>query len=301
MSESRSLEKQAIFERMWLLNSQQFNPSRNSRERERIVRVEALLQNFREGQVIDIGAGFGAISLFLAEFGAKVLATDIAENALKHIPESINIQKKRIALPEIDEPDNKFDLVLCLEVLGEIDPRDHRLSIAELARIVKQEGVVMLSTTIDIHSEDAISRLQALMETEFKIEAWHFSYHSLQIKLLNGFKVPERYFRSWKYPEEKQKELKKRKGFARLWYTVNSTLPLQILWGLLALLFKPIVYLLEQNRALLLALERITKLFMQERGVSHVLLVAKQRPLIEAKMEPPLPDRAPFRRERKWE
>ena len=154
---------------------------------------------------------------------------------------------------------------------------------------------------LDIYSEDALERFVNLVETEFRISHWVLRHHALHLRLLHFLKAPSKFFKAWKDPEKRKIGLAKRTGWARSWFKINSTLLPILLWAPLSWILTPIVYLFEQSSPLLLFLEKICKLFQGDRGISHATFVGTRRPLFEEKKEPPLPDRPPFHRERKWE
>jgi len=57
-----------------------------------------------------------------------------------------------------------------------------------MVRLCTEEGSIVCSTQIDIHSDDAFSLFASLMETEIIIEEWQFSYHRIYIRTLEILK-----------------------------------------------------------------------------------------------------------------
>lgn len=87
---ARQKEKEAKFERLWLLNPEQFNPLHNCMQKERLTRSLTLLTKHKEIknlQIADIGCGTGVFSRRMRDAGGSVEAIDIAENALKILRE----------------------------------------------------------------------------------------------------------------------------------------------------------------------------------------------------------------------
>ncbi|MCB1149788.1 MAG: class I SAM-dependent methyltransferase [Chlamydiia bacterium] len=274
---ARQREAEAHFERAWLKDPDQFNPAGKPEEEIRVERTVKLIEDHfpKEGiSIVDLGSGFAPVARALAEKGRAVLCTDIASGALQHIPEDPHLTKEKQGLPSTTLDDSRYDLCLALEVIAELDRRDLRLAVAELCRIIKNDGRVVLSSALDINSEDALERLVNVLETEFKIErlerihlVWYLRLH----RFLSG---PAR-------------------GMKR-------SLLLKLFCAPLALLFAPLLFLLKK-RATVNFLERFCRFVSREKGTSLVILVCKRRPLLEEKHEPALPDRAPFRREVRWE
>ncbi len=160
---------------------------------------------------------------------------------------------------------------------------------------------MVCSTPIDIYSEDAFSRFATLAETEFKIHTWKISHYALYLKLLHLFKAPSKFFNAWLDKNRRDEGLKHRRGLYRWWFKVNSTAIPAMMWAPVQFILYPLVYFLEQNRACMLFFEKLCHFFQQDRGISHVTFVGKRRPILEEKHEPPIPDRAPFKKEIKWE
>lgn len=308
----RRNEAEALFERMWLLNPEKFDPMRNARERERMSRTWKLIQALpdeKSKKVVDVGCGWGVISRKLRDAGASVDAVDIANNALKLLRSNRGekIETIQEALPITRLPDDTYDLVVCTDVIAELNPEDFRLAFAELSRIITAKGHLIFSTPLDIYSEDALQHLITLVETEFKIEQAIYSYHALYIRLLSFFETPYRFYLSWRDPDFRQQQLKQRGWLGRCWYRLNSLVIIAHTWGLISYLMQPLTYMMEQSRWVLLGLEAICRFFSGEAGISHALFSATRRSI----MEPPPTDaqlqeaitqnRPPFRKERKWE
>lgn len=85
-------------------------------------RVE-MVQFTGQRRVLDAGCGFGQWSAALAKFNEHVVAMDRAENMVETTRlltrrwERPNVEARIGALPDIDEPDESFDLVWCSGVL----------------------------------------------------------------------------------------------------------------------------------------------------------------------------------------
>ena len=291
---ARLKELQARFERLWLLDPEQFNPMRNIMEQERLERTWGLLKKHMDPhgkQTTDIGCAAGVFSRRLRDAGAHVTAADIAENALKHLKqhEMHHIEAKQEAMPFTHLPDGGFDLAVCTEVIADLPPEDYRLFFAELLRVIKPEGRMICSSGIDIYySFDGAQRLLDLANTEFEIIEVVPSYHALYLRLKHLCEAPSTFIEGWKNKDLRQKELDRRQGLSHWFYWINTTFLFMWLWIVLQMLFKPFLSLLNHNRTALLFLEKVCRLFSTENGISHVIFIAKRRPLIEPDLvEPP--------------
>lgn len=180
---------QARMELLWKNDPGQFDPMRNVREQQRLDKTKAMLQKHLDLQglrVLDLGAGSGKLTVWLQEAGAHTMAVDTASLALAHIPDAI--EKRRETLPVTSLPDAYFDLVILADVIASIPSPYHRLCIFELSRVMKKEGRLLLSTALDIDSENPIIPFNALLRTEFEILEQTLSYHRLHLRASRWFK-----------------------------------------------------------------------------------------------------------------
>lgn len=189
---SSKQELEARFERLWMLDPDQFNPNRNCMERQRIERTWTLMcenLDFKQKMASDIGCGFGLLTGRMRDAGAHVDAVDISENALKNFKdrERIRIRTLRETMPFTKLPDSEYEVVVCTELLAELPAEQHRLFFSELNRLLKPEGTVVFSTGIDIDSEGVLEQLISLIQTEFEIDHAVYSHHSLFIRVRRYF------------------------------------------------------------------------------------------------------------------
>lgn len=286
---SNRLEKQAYFDRLWLVDPEPMNPLRNCMERVRLERTMQLIKehiDVKGKSVVDLGCGEGEMSRRLRDAGASVDAVDISGNALKKLKESgmENIQAIQDYAPMTALRDDSYDIVLCTELIGDVPQEEHRMLISELARIVKKDGYVVCSTSLDINSEDALQMFGSLIETEFVVKKWLFSYFLCQIRLKDFFEAPSRFARGAEDQEFRLREVNERFGFSRWWFRLNSTKGLGVLWQLMQYPCRPFVYLFKQNPGVMRLLERFCHFLWNESGITNAICIAQRRPLF---YEPP--------------
>lgn len=193
-SHQRDAEAKARFEREWLLYPESFDPGRNAIERERIDRTWKLIKPLMEVpelQAADLGFGWGVLTRKMQGRGGLVDAVDIAENALKHFtarePCAVNLSCD--GLPRSSLADDRYDLVVCTDLIAELETNDQRLLISELYRILKPSGFLVCSTSLDYRTDGALERFAALIDTEFEVIEWEVSHHAYALKLINLFKA----------------------------------------------------------------------------------------------------------------
>jgi 2-polyprenyl-3-methyl-5-hydroxy-6-metoxy-1,4-benzoquinol methylase len=278
-------EMQARMDHLWHQNPEQFNPLRNCSERERLERTLHLIREYShlsDQFAVDLGCASGVFSKKLRDAGASVHAVDVSSLALNKLRESEahHIEAIQDCLPDTSLKDNTYDLVVCTDVIGFLNPQDYRLLFSELSRLVKSEGFVVCSTALDINTEDPLDKFAKLAETEFNISKWKMSYHLLHIRLSDFFEAPARFVRASREPDYRHREVEKRKGFSRLWFQWNSAYAPSFLWYPLYILATPIVSLLQQSRYLMIVLEKITHFLWNESGISHAIFIGQRRPLV---------------------
>lgn len=301
----RKQEAQAKFDRLWLENPEQFNPLRNCMERERIDRTMKLIAGFVDLSgifAVDLGCGEGVFTRGLRDSGAILHAVDISSIALKKLKEHDmrNIEAFQDCLPATKLQDDSYGLVVCTEVIAYLDPNDYRILFAELSRLIKPNGYVVCSTSLDINSEDALQRFAMLAETEFIIEKWIFSHHYLYIRLSDFFEAPFRFVKASRNPEYRNRELNERFAFAHWWFKWNSLRLPSFFWKLVSFISNPIANWLKQSPRMLQRLENISRFIWSDSGISHAVFIGKRRPIAI----PPPPEGPPIERKHKkqvWE
>lgn len=284
---SRREEAKIKFEKLWSSNPEQFNPLRNIRETERLNRTESLLHKHLDltGKcVADLGCGYGQLTAKYALKAGHIDAVDIAHQPLQHIVNNLfpNVTAIQDFIPQTKLPDEAYDLVASTELIAFLPHELYRLYFSELSRLVKLDGLILCSTSLDIATEDALERFINLAESEFKIIDWVFSYHTLHIRLDGFFSIPENNIKASKNLEYRNEQLQIRSGFAQTWFRWNSSSYLAPLWIPLKLLFSPFKYLLNKKRSLLW-LESTSRFLWSDRGISHVTIIGKRKTLVTPK------------------
>lgn len=279
-------EAQAKFERRWLKDSDQFNTQRNAVERERIDRIERLInKNFNplNKTIVDLGCGDGVLAERLAAAGATVQAVDIAQNCLKRLEKKARpgIFLSQEFVPRTLLSDYQYDLVIAADLIADLSPQYFRLFFSELARLGKKEGKVVCSTAVDFDSDDSLEKFVTLAETEFTVEDHLFSYHRLYIKLMEFLKRPSWYVTLAKDLELQNEELTKLKTpFSKRWFRWMISPLMRIIFQTLNWMLTPFIHYIEQSKRILLWFEKVTKFIWDNEGISHVILICQQKPLV---------------------
>jgi 2-polyprenyl-3-methyl-5-hydroxy-6-metoxy-1,4-benzoquinol methylase len=143
----------------------------------------AIAQNFvSKKNILDIACGEGYGTYLLSNYAEKITGIDIDSNTINKAKKKYTNQKIKFKTGSILEiPENKetFDVVICLETLEHID--DHEAVIAELKRVLKKGGVLIISTP----NKFSYSRGDTSQNPFHKKELSQAEFQSL---LLNHFK-----------------------------------------------------------------------------------------------------------------
>lgn len=283
--EGRRQQLQALMERAWLQNPEQFNPERDCVQRQR---VERTLKAF-EGSIdlqgkkgVDLGCGAGFITRKVRDFGTKSIdAVDVAAQALKLVQEhgSEGIKTIQDCLPSTRLNDSDYDIVICTEMIGYLDPKEYRLLFAELSRLVKNSGIVICSTSLDSDTQNPLALFSQLADSEFEPLNWVLSYHHSFLRLCKFFEAPAKRLHVCKDPQDKRKILDSKKGLSLVWNQFLLSKPLQGIWWTMSTVFTPLGKMLRQCDRTRNVLESISRFFLGPDGASHVIFVGKRRPL----------------------
>jgi len=179
---TRRESAQHHYENLWKTDPTRFRTDRHARELLRVERTLTFtLSHLTQGStLLDLGTGDGRIAMALHQQGFSIEVADISPTALKHLPSSIPCHHEFI--PHTKLFDKSFDAVLALELVAELPLPDQRLLQSEIARLLKPNGLTIGSTSIDIHSEDALSRYFSLIDTEFTVLDIACSHHAYSIR-----------------------------------------------------------------------------------------------------------------------
>lgn len=97
-------------------------------------------------RVVDAGAGWGQLSIAVAQKGHQVIAIDCADSRLKrfeHQAEELGIVQLQGSIEQTSLPDRAADCVICSEVLEHLP--EPAKAIAEFSRITRSGGLLVLS------------------------------------------------------------------------------------------------------------------------------------------------------------
>lgn len=109
--------------------------------------------------IMDLGCGTGRHSIYLAQHGFNVYATDISDTGIEVTKAKANelnltnIQYKQHDMRDIDFSDDFFQGILCVWTTGHGNLEDARKNVNEIYRVLKPSGIVVIDyvSTEDIN------------------------------------------------------------------------------------------------------------------------------------------------------
>lgn len=283
--QQKQIERTAYYERIWREDPERFDTLHSSMGRDRFERFKSLFEDSKPSQgqkACDLACGKGIYALWMCRQGLEVDAVDIASNALEQLGrnELPSLRLYHEALPFTRREDNAYNIVVCTDFIAELHPHEYRILLSEISRLVKTDGHIICSTSLDIASEDALERFIQLIETEFEILKTSTAFDRLYIRLYDFFAWPGKIAKSSKSTSKRSEAISQRRGFNRWLFNILSHPHLLFLWKALAFLTNPVSLWINQSDRLRRTCEKLSHFFWQENGISHVIVLAKRRALI---------------------
>lgn len=120
--------------------------------------IRRLIKDRHFGSAVDIGGGYGRLCILLEQYADKVTLAepsqqqlDIAKDFLKNYPE---IDQKKMQADDLKFKDSSLDLITMIRVMHHLP--DPSTEFAELARVLSDEGVIILEMANYAHGRNRI-------------------------------------------------------------------------------------------------------------------------------------------------
>jgi 2-polyprenyl-3-methyl-5-hydroxy-6-metoxy-1,4-benzoquinol methylase len=111
--------------------------------------INGVLQYIKKGSsVIDIGCSNGTAMKLLQDYGYVASGVDISEKAIELAQKNGLDDCKVSKTHNIDYPDNKFNAILCTDVLEHVLEEDVDKTFIEFNRILKNNGHIFLKIAL---------------------------------------------------------------------------------------------------------------------------------------------------------
>jgi predicted TPR repeat methyltransferase len=137
----------AYFERLYAQNPDPWNFAGSAYERQKYAATLAMLGDQRFARGLEIGCSIGVLTKLLADCCDKLLAVDLAEQALNQAVVRCagerHVSFQRMQVPQ-DWPEEPFDLIVLSEILYFLNPADIARTAARADASLAPGGVLIL-------------------------------------------------------------------------------------------------------------------------------------------------------------
>jgi 2-polyprenyl-3-methyl-5-hydroxy-6-metoxy-1,4-benzoquinol methylase len=160
-------EKKAYFDQYWRDQPELKADPRSMQRAEYVYR----LMHKESGKLLDVGCGRGLILDYFANLGYQVVGTDISPDAITMVSQKGH--KAFLLDVDRDEPDGKYDIILCLEVLQQLYYPLRALK--RLKDALEPSGELIVSLPNEFH---IVSRLRILFG---RSHLGHFNHSHIRL------------------------------------------------------------------------------------------------------------------------
>ncbi len=141
-------------------------------------------------KVLEIGCGYGSLSVYMAKKGAKVTGIDISSEAIKISKRNASLNGQKIILKQasgenISFKDQFFDLVVCCETLEHIP--NYKKVIDEIIRVTKNSGNIIITTPNSFNLRGFYLRIKSRQPIENFFSYWTIlkEFRKRDVKIIN--------------------------------------------------------------------------------------------------------------------
>ena len=146
-------------------NYQHYWTSRNYEHQAEVIAIRRLLDGRRFGRAVDVGGGYGRLSVVLSEFASKVTLVDSSSQQLELADAFLaghpRIGKRLMDAAQLDFADESVDLVAMVRVLHHLP--DPTAELAEIHRILRPGGSAVVEVANMAH---ALNRIRHVARRE---------------------------------------------------------------------------------------------------------------------------------------
>ena len=115
--------------------------------------IKRLLKGMHFKNAVDVGGGYGRLSLFLTNYADKVTLAEPSQQQLDigkiYLKDTPQVERKLLQAADLKMPAGSADLVLVVRVLHHLP--DPRAELEEIARVLKPGGTFLLEFANDAH------------------------------------------------------------------------------------------------------------------------------------------------------
>jgi SAM-dependent methyltransferase len=128
-----------------------------------VIAIRKLLRGSRFGHAVDVGGGFGRLSIVLADYADAVTLTDSSRQQLDlsrdFLARHPSVSSRQMEASDLDFPAGSVDLVAMVRVMHHLP--EPAAVLAEISRILRPGGYAMIEVANSAH---AINRIRHLIQ-----------------------------------------------------------------------------------------------------------------------------------------
>lgn len=167
-----------------------FSDSCDEIVREHEDRYSSISKLVADKVVLDAACGAGYGSFEISKYAKKVRGIDISSDSIQYAKNNYSSENLKFNVASVTEmpfPDDEFDVVVSFETIEHIDENQQLLFLKEIKRVLKENGVLIISTPDKLNYSDKKN-----YKNEFHIkEFYENEYHTF---LSSFFKNIEFYY-----------------------------------------------------------------------------------------------------------
>lgn len=134
--------------------------------------------NLYEKKVLEVGCGYGSLSVYTAKKGARVTGVDLSSEAIKISKRNASLNHKKVIFKQVKGEklpfkNKTFDLVVCCETLEHIP--NYKKAIDEIIRVTKDSGKIIITTPNSLNLRGIYLRVNSKQPIENFFSYWTIS------------------------------------------------------------------------------------------------------------------------------
>jgi len=126
-------------------------------------------------KILEIGCGYGSLSIYVAKRGMKVTGIDISSEAIKISKRNALLNRQKVIFKQANGEklpfkDKVFDVVVCCETLEHIP--NHKKAIDEIIRVTKDSGKIIITIPNSLNPRGFYLRVKSKQPVENFFNYW---------------------------------------------------------------------------------------------------------------------------------
>lgn len=240
--------------------------------------IREIILRKKAQKILDVGCGLGffAERMYSLNRSNSIHCCDRVEHAITEVKKKYPQFSAQVdTLPDVSYASNMFDIVVALEVIYYLDELDREVAISQIHRVLKTNGYFFISGGVNRGDNYFDSqRIQYLIKQFFKIENVVYNYSKLSSVYEKYLFGVIRLSQAFKNSNPLEIDFVDRNKLLKV--ILRNRLLYSIISGLVGILERPFLFLL-QNKLLSKISNRMSQMLFGEKGATHIILLVKKR------------------------